>query len=234
MPELGPYGSVRGARGNSRPYRDPRPIADIGCLFLLWCTTQPIQHRRYGTVLTVGLRAATADRSASNRGKRWAGGLRFEDANDMLRPGYLPFESGYQELEDGKWVVAGLTRMPGCRAKMVDWWFSWLGDISWYRLWHPTDHVYSGWENRVDGKYIGASRVVTNISPARTAPFTSYVWTFTTPPRRSTASGIVRPERSRSAHGQGSWKRHSMSDACVISCVIPIMDARCARVFGSA
>ena len=29
MPELGPYGSVRGARGNSRPYRDPRPISDI-------------------------------------------------------------------------------------------------------------------------------------------------------------------------------------------------------------
>ena len=23
MPELGPYGSVRGARGNSRPYREP-------------------------------------------------------------------------------------------------------------------------------------------------------------------------------------------------------------------
>ncbi|MCK1597048.1 hypothetical protein [Bradyrhizobium sp. 164] len=45
--------------------------------------------------------------------------MRFEDANDMLKPGYLPFESGYQEIEDGKWVVAGLTRMPGCRAKMV-------------------------------------------------------------------------------------------------------------------
>src|SRR5665648_749081 len=28
MPELGPYGSVRGARGNSRPYRDPRSLAD--------------------------------------------------------------------------------------------------------------------------------------------------------------------------------------------------------------
>ena len=26
MPELGPYGSVRGARGNSRPYRDPGSI----------------------------------------------------------------------------------------------------------------------------------------------------------------------------------------------------------------
>ena len=25
MPELGPYGSVRGARGNSRPYRERQP-----------------------------------------------------------------------------------------------------------------------------------------------------------------------------------------------------------------
>src|SRR5438270_81849 len=86
--------------------------------------------------------------------------MRFEDANDLLKPGYLPFESGYQQIEDGKWVVAGLTRMPGCRAKMVDWWFSWLGDIEWYRLWHPRDHVYSGWENRVNGRYIGASHLV--------------------------------------------------------------------------
>jgi hypothetical protein len=29
MPELGPYGFVRGARGNSRPYRDPRPEGDL-------------------------------------------------------------------------------------------------------------------------------------------------------------------------------------------------------------
>ena len=26
MPELGPYGSVRGARSNARPYRDQRSI----------------------------------------------------------------------------------------------------------------------------------------------------------------------------------------------------------------
>ena len=32
MPELGPYGSVRGARGNSRPYRDPRSKADVTLL----------------------------------------------------------------------------------------------------------------------------------------------------------------------------------------------------------
>ena len=57
-------------------------------------------------------------------------GMRFEDANEMLKPGYQPFESGYQELGDGKWVVAGLTRMVGSRAKMIHWWFGWLGDIA--------------------------------------------------------------------------------------------------------
>ena len=50
--------------------------------------------------------------------------------------------------------------MPGCRAKMIDWWFSWLGDTQWYRLWHPTDHIYSGWEDRVEGRYVGASHIV--------------------------------------------------------------------------
>jgi hypothetical protein len=29
MPELGPYGSVRGAAGNSRPYRERRPIEEV-------------------------------------------------------------------------------------------------------------------------------------------------------------------------------------------------------------
>jgi hypothetical protein len=36
MPELGPYGSVRGARGNSRPYRESdRPTAKTALLTLL-------------------------------------------------------------------------------------------------------------------------------------------------------------------------------------------------------
>jgi hypothetical protein len=46
--------------------------------------------------------------------------MRFEDANDLLGSGYLPFESGYLMLDDGKWTVAALTRMPRGRAKMVD------------------------------------------------------------------------------------------------------------------
>ena len=70
-------------------------------------------------------------------------------ANDLLNPGYLPFESGYWDLADGKRLVAALTRMPGCRAKMVHWWFSWLGGTEQYKLWHPRDHVFSDWENRL-------------------------------------------------------------------------------------
>ena len=53
--------------------------------------------------------------------------MELSQANDLLNPGYLPFESGYRDLADGKRLVAALTRMPGCRAKMVHWWFSWLG-----------------------------------------------------------------------------------------------------------
>lgn len=86
--------------------------------------------------------------------------MEFEQANDLLKPGYLPIESGYMELSDGKRLVAALTRMPGCRAKMVNWWFGWLGGTDQYKLWHPTDHVFSDWENRVDGNYVGASHLV--------------------------------------------------------------------------
>ena len=84
----------------------------------------------------------------------------FKEANRLLDPGYLAFESGYQDGADGKVTVAALTRMRGCRAKMVDWWFTWLGGIEHYKWWHPTDHVSSAWENRVDGKYVGAHHLV--------------------------------------------------------------------------
>jgi hypothetical protein len=34
MPELGPYGSVRGARSNARPYRDHRSVARYGAIWV--------------------------------------------------------------------------------------------------------------------------------------------------------------------------------------------------------
>jgi hypothetical protein len=50
--------------------------------------------------------------------------------------------------------------MPGCRAKMVHWWFSWLDRTEQYKLWHSRDHIFSDWENRREGNYIGASNLV--------------------------------------------------------------------------
>jgi hypothetical protein len=39
-----------------------------------------------------------------------------EQANDLLRPGYLPLETGYQRLEDGTLLVAAFQRkdLPRC------------------------------------------------------------------------------------------------------------------------
>ena len=86
--------------------------------------------------------------------------MRFEEVADLLKPGYLPFESGVVEVGDGFKTIAALTRMPNCRAEMVHWWFGWLGGTEQYKLWHPVDHVFSDWEGRENGNYIGGSHLV--------------------------------------------------------------------------
>jgi hypothetical protein len=86
--------------------------------------------------------------------------MRFENVADLLKPGYLPLESGVEAYDDGFRTVAALTRMPHCRAKMVHWWFGWVGGTDQYKLWHPTDHLFSDWENREGGNYVGASHLV--------------------------------------------------------------------------
>ena len=84
----------------------------------------------------------------------------FSDRNQMLKPGYLPLESGIVWHEDGGVTIAAYTRMPRCRAKMVHWWFGWLGGTDQYKLWHPVDHLFSDWEDRVDGNYYDAKHLV--------------------------------------------------------------------------
>ena len=84
-----------------------------------------------------------------------------EHANDLLKPGYLPFETGYQRLEDGTLNVAALTMMPRCKGYMVDWWFGYHHTSEQYKLWHPGNHVWTEWdENRKPGHYIGATSSV--------------------------------------------------------------------------
>jgi len=86
--------------------------------------------------------------------------MRFENANELFKPGYLKTESGVVDHDDGFRTVCALARMPGCKAKMVAWWFGWLGGTEQYKLWHPVDHLFSDWENRQSGSYIGSSHLV--------------------------------------------------------------------------
>jgi DAPG hydrolase PhiG domain len=87
--------------------------------------------------------------------------MRLEDVNQLLEPGYLPFETGYKRLTNGQMYIAVLTRMPGCKSKMVDWWFGYAGDTKKYKLWHPKDHIIGDWDEQWrPGHYIGASHLV--------------------------------------------------------------------------
>jgi transposase-like protein len=46
-----------------------------------------------------------------------------EEVEQLLHPGYLPFESGYYRLSNEQMFLAVFTRMPGCKAKWVQWWY---------------------------------------------------------------------------------------------------------------
>lgn len=49
--------------------------------------------------------------------------MRFDCINALLTPGYLKMESGVVDYDDGFKTVCAFTRMPRCKAKMVQWWF---------------------------------------------------------------------------------------------------------------
>jgi len=78
--------------------------------------------------------------------------LKLEDANDLLEPGYLPLETGYARLPDGKIHVACLTKMPGVTGRMVNWWFGWMLNTTHYQYWHPQAHVWSDFEKGSEGR----------------------------------------------------------------------------------
>lgn len=86
--------------------------------------------------------------------------MRFDQVGNLLHQGYLDVESGVVDLDGGFKTVCALTRMPQARAKMVEWWFGWLGGTEQYKLWHPTDHLFSDWENRTGNTHIGSSHLV--------------------------------------------------------------------------
>lgn len=67
------------------------------------------------------------------------------DRDDLMRPGYLPVETGYTVMPDGSGFAATLVRMPGVTPEMLDWWFNWhpLEGLR-YALWCPVAHTDIG------------------------------------------------------------------------------------------
>lgn len=85
----------------------------------------------------------------------------FEEAGLLLEPGYLPMETGYYRLSNGQIHVAVLTRMPGSKGAMVDWWFGYISDAETYRMWHPESHVSLQRDRDGHrGEYIGSSYII--------------------------------------------------------------------------
>jgi DAPG hydrolase-like protein len=83
------------------------------------------------------------------------------DTRPLLEAGYTDFETGVRRLPNGTIEVSALTRMPNVKAAMVRWWFAdFLQTTEQYKWWHPTDHVWMDWENKVPGEIVGASHLV--------------------------------------------------------------------------
>lgn len=85
----------------------------------------------------------------------------YRDTSGVLAAGYSGFETGVHRQPNGVYRVRALTRMPGVRAEMVEWWFAdYMQTTEHYIRWHPTAHVWMDWENKVPGEIIGASHLV--------------------------------------------------------------------------
>ncbi|RBL89434.1 DAPG hydrolase family protein [Chitinophaga flava] len=86
--------------------------------------------------------------------------MRIEEANDLLKPGYLPFEAGWKRYDDGLLVVAARSSLANITGEMVEWWFTYVQNTEQYTIWHKDDHVFSDWiGERGTGKYIGGTHI---------------------------------------------------------------------------
>ena len=83
------------------------------------------------------------------------------DAEATLIDGKDRYQPAKKRLADGSLLVAVRTPMPNVTANMVRWWFSdFLQTTEHYKWWHPTDHVWMDWENKIPGEIYGASHLV--------------------------------------------------------------------------
>ena len=84
----------------------------------------------------------------------------FKDINTLLSPKPISLEAGIKRLENGMLHVAMRNSLPGCKGKMLDWWFTYFETTADLKLWHPHDHgVHGGWDSKwiKNENYIGAT-----------------------------------------------------------------------------
>ena len=85
----------------------------------------------------------------------------YRNTTGILTPGYGAFETGVSRQPNGVLRVRALTRMPKNQARYVKWWFAdYMQTTDHYKRWHPDDHVWMDWENKVPGEIVGASHLV--------------------------------------------------------------------------
>jgi len=83
------------------------------------------------------------------------------DAETTLIDEFGVYKSQTRRLDDGSYLVAVRTPMPSVKAEMVSWWFTdFLLTTEHYIWWHPTDHIWMDWENKIPGEIVGASHLV--------------------------------------------------------------------------
>ena len=69
-------------------------------------------------------------------------GFTMDQADQLMRPGYLPLENGTTKLANGQTFVAVLTHMPRVTGEMFEWWMGWhYMEPQRYKLWHPKAHL---------------------------------------------------------------------------------------------
>ena len=83
------------------------------------------------------------------------------DAEKTLVKETEVYANEVRRLADATYLVAVRTSMPGVKADMVRWWFSdFLETTEHYQWWHPKDHVWMDWENKIPGEFTGSSHLV--------------------------------------------------------------------------
>jgi DAPG hydrolase PhiG domain len=88
--------------------------------------------------------------------------LLLSEAHKLLESPYLAHEGGFATNADGMHHITASTYMPHCKGAMIDWWFGFIHTTDQYKLWHPSDHIFSDWDGPRENNstYIGGHHLV--------------------------------------------------------------------------